>query len=113
MSFKPIDLQVNISQINHVARTQQNEQAHPHTLQAQQQSHLAREAERIQSTVMESAGGKEEGAVKDALARDQGAPHGERRNEERKRESQEELPELKTFEDYHDGEIGSLIDVKR
>ena len=114
MSFKPLDLQVNISQINHVARNQQNEQSHPHILQAQQQDHLAREAVRTQSTVMESAKTKEDGSVKDALAREEGSARQERKEQERKRqEIHEELPAGKTFELYENGETGCLIDIKR
>jgi len=112
MSFKPLDLQINIGQINHVARTQHTEQSLPHLMQTQHQEQLAREAQRTQTTVMESAQSKEDEGVKDSLAREGGGQQA--RSEERQRqEMHEELPAGKTFENYENGETGGLIDIKR
>ena len=114
MSFKPLDLQVNISQINHVARMQQNEQSHSLLVQTHQQGNLAREAERAQTTVMETAKGKEESAVKDALSRDEDASgEGRRRRREDERERHEEAPVTRSFENYETSDKGSLIDIKQ
>ena len=116
MSFKPIDLQVNISQINHVARSQQNEQAHPLVMQAHQQTHLAREAARTESTVMESAKTKDEDAVKDVLKRDENASNGGRHEGDRRQEEHDEEllhPDGKSFKGYVDGDKGGLIDIVR
>ena len=112
MSFKPLDLQINIGQINHVARTQHSEQSLPHLMQTQHQEQLAREAQRTQTTVMESAHTKEDDAVKDSLAREEGREQ-QAREEARQRQEREERPTGKTFENYESGETGSIIDIKR
>jgi hypothetical protein len=115
MSFKPLDLQVNISQLNHVARMQQNEQSHPNLVQTHHQGHLAREAERTQTTVMETAKSKEESTTKDVLVRDEDA-HEESlggRQKKGERERQKEKPTVRTFESYESSDKGSLIDIKR
>jgi len=115
MSFKPIDIQVNISQINHVARIQQNEQSHPNLVQTHQQGHLAREAERTQTTVMESAKSKEDEAAKDVLTRDEDASGGRdgRQQREGERERHKEAPVIRTFENYEKSDKGGLVDTRR
>ena len=117
MSFRPIDLQVNIAQINHVARTQQNEQAHPQVVQTHQQTHIAREALRTQTTVLETGKSKEDEALKDALARDEDpGRHGRGDSEHATGENNKrdrQLPGGKLFENYDKGNKGSVLDVER
>ena len=51
MSFKPIDIQVNISQMNHVARSQQQERAQPLHDQAAHAAHIKKEGDERQHIV--------------------------------------------------------------
>ena len=51
MSFKPIDIQINISQMNHVARTQQHERSQPLNDQAAHAAHIRKEGDEKQHIV--------------------------------------------------------------
>ena len=111
MSFKPLDLQVNISQINHVARTQQNEQSHPVQQQHDQAAHLLKDATRAQETVIQSGPSSEDGSVRDALA-----DEGGRQEESGKRGKRDRAPQSgkkAAATRYVEEDKGGIVDFRR
>ena len=94
MGVKPIDLQVNISQINHVARIQHNEQGHFREVQLKQADHLAKESEAKAQTIQQTLESTNEESLvkerKESLPQQHHAQHGEH---ERDEGDDEEMPE--------------------
>ena len=106
MGIKPIDLQVNISQINHVARIQHNEQGHFRDVQLQQGQHVLKEADAKAHTILQTHQSEnEESTVKDKKERSET----ERREEERRHRENGELEAEEVLLDSGD-EKGHLFD---
>jgi len=112
MSFKPIDIQVNISQMNNVARSQQHERTHPLHDQAAHAAHIKKEGDDRQH-IVEPKGQttNEESTVK---WRKEGGHKGARKEENKKpnpaRAGQEAALEMRILE-CDSEEKGNIIDT--
>lgn len=109
MSFKPLDLQVNISQINHVARNQHHQQAVPREIQHHQAEHLRRQSEQMQHNVQKSAETSGEGStVRERDSRQKQDSYSGSDGEPQLKQDEEAATDQKTSR-YDDGK-GHLID---
>lgn len=110
MSFKPLDLQVNISQINHVARTQHHQQAVPGEMQQHQAEHLRKQSDSMQHNVQKSAESSGEGSKVKERDREQ-HPHGKKQKQQHHDEMEDETGEddRSHRKPYDDGK-GHLVD---
>ena len=89
MGIKPIDVQVNISQINHVARMQHNEQGHHREVQLQQGQHVLREADATAHSIQQTHQPEnEESVVKEKAEQERRESKG--RNDSEKEQHAEE-----------------------
>jgi hypothetical protein len=108
MGIKPIDVQVNISQINHVARMHQNEQGHHRDVQLYQGQHMVKDAEAMAHTIQQTHQPEnEESLVKERKEGRQAEEHAGKQKEHKDHDPEQENEEgvFKKFD-----EKGSLFD---
>lgn len=108
MGIKPIDIQVNISQLNQVARIHQHEQSHPVTQQARQAEHLVRETLQQDHQVDQSnQPTNDESKVRERKENPQ------RRFKHRNPKRRQQEQEAETSDSQDDEEKGHLVDTVR
>lgn len=115
MSFKPIDIQVNISQINHVARAQQQQRLQPLLDQAAHAAHIRKEGDAKQHIVEpKGQAGNEESTVKWRKHRENGG-EGERKGERERKPYSGDKPEPSrmVIRESDTPEKGGYIDTRR
>ena len=112
MSFRPIDLQINIGQLNHVARGQEQERLQPLQDQAVHAAHIVKEGDVKQHAVeAKSQPSNEESRV--AWRKEKEAERRKRR-EARRREAEKAAAGPAAGSDRDDfPEKGGYIDVLR
>lgn len=112
MSFKPIDIQINISQMNNVARNQQHERTQPLHDQAAHAAHLKKESDEKQHIVEPKGQTRnEESTVK--WRKEKGASGGGSNRNTEKKQADKELPPQKTMRilECDSEDKGNIIDT--
>jgi len=108
MSFKPLDIQVNISQMNQVARTQQHEQGLAKESQIQHAQHIIKESQ-IKDQTIEQTG---QSTNEDSLVKER-KENQKRKLKYKNKKKQQEEQEKSQKKQEPDDEKGHIIDTMR
>lgn len=104
MTVKPIDMQVNMSQMHEVARNEQVRSAAVAEMQHGLEKESNEKGKDVKSRLEENKKAEKAAIMKDDFGK------GRRRNREGKKEREQDEPDTET---YQDERMGRFIDIKK
>jgi len=113
VSFKPLDLQINISQMNHVARAQSHETSEIRHMQQHESLIIHQEADKMAHTVEKTHKSENEESIVKEREKQLNLANKKKKKKQKKGEKRDKFGRIIHEIEPEIGEIGGKVDIIR